>query len=76
MVTEASDYPPGTANSASATCPAGTILTGGGGSLTGVSGAVLTESGPRSLPGTWFVSIASGAPVPHQITAYAFCLTS
>ncbi len=57
-----------------ATCPPGTTLVGGGGSVTGPSNYVLISSGPTS--GTiWTAtsSRASGSTLSHTVSAWAVC---
>ena len=63
---------PGQAGTASAQCPTGTIVTGGGFDLVGT--AVVTTSAPGS-GNDWFVvvSVPSTSPGSVALTAYALC---
>ncbi|MEU1086048.1 hypothetical protein ABZ401_04305 [Streptomyces sp. NPDC005892] len=58
-----------------ATCPAGTTLTGGGVEQTPINGGLVSGSYPSTDGHTWTVSILMvGTPGTYTFTPYAVCL--
>jgi hypothetical protein len=60
--------------SATASCPAGQIVLGGGESNTAPGTLVITDSWPSSTS-TWLVYVKSSATTSYSFTVYALCGT-